>query len=146
MKKKLISVGFFSELKHGRPEGGSLRASLQPAAGPGRAARRLSARRQAADDGARVDDVRDRRGGRDPDLLDPMLFSAEARSFYMIGAPAMRDYSVGGDCKLQIGSAAPETFACVGSMLQLPTATLDLATTQQATVLDGVTAPGRYTY
>jgi hypothetical protein len=34
MKKKLISVGFFSELKHGRPEGGSLRASLQPAAGP----------------------------------------------------------------------------------------------------------------
>ena len=34
MKKKLIATGFFSELKHGRPEGGSLRASLQPAAGP----------------------------------------------------------------------------------------------------------------
>jgi hypothetical protein len=78
--------------------------------------------------------------------LAPMLFSAEARSFYLIGSPGMQDYTVGGDCKLQIGSAAPETFACVGSMLQLPTATLDLATTQQATVLDGVTAPGRYTY
>lgn len=34
MKKKLIATGFFSELKHGRSEGGSLRAALQPEAGP----------------------------------------------------------------------------------------------------------------
>ena len=34
MKKKLIAAGFFMELKHGRPEGGSLRASLQAEAGP----------------------------------------------------------------------------------------------------------------
>jgi hypothetical protein len=33
MKKKLIATGFFSELKHGRPDGGSLRASLQPKPG-----------------------------------------------------------------------------------------------------------------
>lgn len=34
MKTKLVSVGFFSELRHGRPEGGSLRSALRPTAGP----------------------------------------------------------------------------------------------------------------
>lgn len=34
MKHTLVRDGFFSELKHGRPDGGSLRASLRPSAGP----------------------------------------------------------------------------------------------------------------
>jgi len=34
MKKKLIGVGFYKELKHGRPDGESLHAVLQPAASP----------------------------------------------------------------------------------------------------------------
>jgi hypothetical protein len=157
MKKKLVSVGFFSELKHGRVEGGSLRASLQPTAGPDdarlvaylRAGKRLMMApgpvRDVLAANAIIPTLEILTNGTRASLA-PMLFSAEARSFYLIGSPATQDYSVGGDCKLKIGSAAPEAFVCVGSMLQLPTATLDLATTQQATVLDGVTAPGRYTY
>ena len=34
MKKKLIRIGFYKELKHGRPEGESLHAVLQPVASP----------------------------------------------------------------------------------------------------------------
>lgn len=33
MKKKLIRVGFYKELKHGRPDGESLKEVLQPIAG-----------------------------------------------------------------------------------------------------------------
>lgn len=33
MKKQLIRVGFYRELKHGRPDGESLKAVLQPTAG-----------------------------------------------------------------------------------------------------------------
>jgi hypothetical protein len=33
MKKQLIRVGFYKELKHGRPDGESLKAVLQPVAG-----------------------------------------------------------------------------------------------------------------
>jgi hypothetical protein len=32
--KPLIRVGFYQELRHGRPDGGSLRASLRPSSGP----------------------------------------------------------------------------------------------------------------
>jgi len=34
MKKKLIRIGFYKELKHGRSEGESLHAVLQPVASP----------------------------------------------------------------------------------------------------------------
>ena len=78
--------------------------------------------------------------------LSPMLYSSEAHSFYLIGSPTTKAYTVDGECNLQIGSASPEHFACDGSELQLPTATLQLATPQQAAALDGATVPGRYSY
>jgi hypothetical protein len=78
--------------------------------------------------------------------LAPMLYSSEARSFYLIGSSTMQSYSSDDNCNLQIGSASSERYACKGSALVLPTATLDLASPEQAAVLDSVTGPGRYTY
>ena len=78
--------------------------------------------------------------------LAPMLYSSEARSFYLIGSSSMQSYSAGGDCNLQIGSGSSEHFSCTDVTLVLPTATLELASPEQAAALDSVSAPGRYTY
>jgi len=75
-----------------------------------------------------------------------MLYSSEARSFYLLGSSSMQSYSADDNCSLQIGSASPESFACSDTALVLPTATLDLASPEQAGVLDSVNGPGRYTY
>jgi hypothetical protein len=78
--------------------------------------------------------------------LAPMLSSIEARSFFLIGSPTTKPYTTDGECNLQTGSASPEHFVCDGSELQLPTATLQQATPQQAAALDEASVPGRYSY
>ncbi len=80
--------------------------------------------------------------------LAPMLFSANARSFYLVGSLTSKSYSASG-CMLQIGSASPETFSCSAASLTLPTAMLSAASDTESGALDAAAtanAPGHYTY
>lgn len=81
--------------------------------------------------------------------LAPLLYSASSHSFYLLGSASTAAYVVMDDCTLQIGSNAPTPFMCVAAGLQLPTATLEPATSAQNTALDMAAASGavgRYTY
>jgi len=81
--------------------------------------------------------------------LAPMLHSAQARSFYLIGSLTTNSYVVDTNCQLQIDSAMPRTFSCTSTMLTLPTAVLTAASSDQATALDAAATAntsGHYTY
>jgi len=81
--------------------------------------------------------------------LAPMLYSAQAHSFYLFGSVMTKTYATPTACHLQVGTAAPEMYTCATDTLMLPTATLQAATTAQAGALDAAAAanaPGRYSY
>jgi hypothetical protein len=81
--------------------------------------------------------------------LAPMLHSAQARSFYLIGSLMTSTYAVDTNCHLQVGSAMPRAFSCTSMMLTLPTAVLTAASSAQATALDSAATAntaGHYTY
>jgi len=81
--------------------------------------------------------------------LAPMLHSAQARSFYLIGSLMTTTYAVDASCQLQIGTAMPKPFSCTSTMLTLQTAILAAASAEQTTALDAAAAAntsGHYTY
>lgn len=81
--------------------------------------------------------------------LAPMLYSASAHSFYLLGSARMDPYSLSPDCEVKIGTSSPTPFTCSAAGLQLPTALLDPSTQAQNTALDAAAtsgASGRYTY
>jgi hypothetical protein len=80
--------------------------------------------------------------------IAPIARSAEARSFFAFAPATAKPYSVGSDCTLQLSGGSPEHFTCTGIGLVLPTATLALASDEEAKAFERAVAngPGDYTY
>lgn len=81
--------------------------------------------------------------------LAPMAFSAENRSFDLLGAVTSDTYSVRADCKVAIGTHTPEAFACNGNVLTFSVGRFTAASAGQAAALDAAAAanaPGQYRY
>lgn len=81
--------------------------------------------------------------------LAPMVFSAENRGFDLLGAVTSDTYSVMADCKVAIGTHAPEAFACNGNALTFLVGAFTAASAGQATALNAAAAanaPGEYRY
>jgi hypothetical protein len=81
--------------------------------------------------------------------LAPMLYSAEARSFYLFGSLMMNTYTISDPCTVRVDTRPAQPFTCEGDSLTFSTAVLHAASTSASTALDAASTanmPGRYSY
>lgn len=81
--------------------------------------------------------------------LAPMLYSAEARSFYLLGSLMTNTYASTDPCMVRVDTRPAQPFTCEGDSLTFSTAVFHAASTSASTALDTAfttNTPGRYSY